>query len=142
MVTSTALWAGWVQKPMGLEVFARSQADQGKYAGKVLAGKYLLTQTLGEGGEGVHHVGQPRRLGARAHARGTGGGATAGRRPAQRRHHRHTGPGPRVRQPPALRSRDRPGPVLDTLRIAGFGGGTLFVVDPTAGPPTALVAPG
>ena len=60
MVTSTALWAGWVQKPMGLEVFARSQADQGKYSGKVLAGKYLLTQTLGEGGEGVIYAGHLR----------------------------------------------------------------------------------
>ena len=30
--------------------------------------------------------------------------------------------------------------MLVTLRIAGFGGGTLFVVDPTAGPPTALVS--
>ena len=45
---------------MGLEVFARSQADQGKYAGKVLAGKYLLTQTLGEGGEGVIYAGHLR----------------------------------------------------------------------------------
>jgi serine/threonine protein kinase len=45
---------------MGLEVFAKSQADQGKYAGKVLGGRYLLTQTIGEGGEGVIYAGHLR----------------------------------------------------------------------------------
>ena len=60
MALSTALLAGLYQRPMGLDVFAKSQADQGKYAGKVLAGKYLLTQTLGEGGEGVIYGGHLR----------------------------------------------------------------------------------
>ena len=36
---------------MGLDVFEKSRAGQGKFAGKVLAGKYYLDRNLGEGAE-------------------------------------------------------------------------------------------
>lgn len=38
---------------MGLDVFQKSRAGQGKFAGKVLAGRYYLDRNLGEGAEGV-----------------------------------------------------------------------------------------
>ena len=45
---------------MGSEVFAKAQAGQGKFSGKVIGGKYLLTETLGEGAEGVIYAGHAR----------------------------------------------------------------------------------
>jgi len=44
----------------GLQVYTDQQARQAKYAGKVLGGKYLLQERIGEGAEGVIY---------RAHAR-------------------------------------------------------------------------
>jgi len=49
-----------IMEAPGLQVYTDQQARQAKYAGKVLGGKYLLQERIGEGAEGVIY---------RAHAR-------------------------------------------------------------------------